>query len=50
MEERFLLYAIILPGLVAFGSGDKILLLYHVTSRDHVLKGCVTLPLVYFVL
>ena len=39
------MYASTLPGLVAIniaGSGDKTLLIYPVTSRDHVFKGLVS--------
>ena len=42
MERSFLLYVTTLPGLVTYrycGSGDKMFLLYHMTSRDLAFKG-----------
>ena len=47
MEERSLLHVTTLPGLMAIdivaveisGIADKMFLIYHVTSHDHLLKG-----------
>ena len=47
MEESSLLHVTTLPGLMAIdivavkisGIGDKMFLIYHVTSHDHLLKG-----------
>lgn len=44
MEGNFSLYVIIMPGFVALCIVvDIIFLIYHITSHDHMFKGCVTL-------